>query len=305
METVSQSIENEEEDIVLNYLKEIREIEKRGIRVLDASEERASFLEFKKLPRNSPQRKKKREELILANLRFVLFFVKENFWASSKIEFMDLVQAGNIGLIKAVDRFDPERGYKFVTFARDWVFNEVISYIGRAVNTIYLPERQRRFLSMFEKTKTELEKKHEGPVFSLEIFEKMEEEVPKEELQKILDSQHIVHLDKPVSPSDGQGGDTYGDIIVDAESADSGEDSFLKEDMHLAISALREEEPKEAEILELFFGIHKERPYSLEEIGRMYGHTREAIRQVKEKALGRLRKALSGSPDIRALQEYK
>jgi RNA polymerase primary sigma factor len=224
-----------------------------------------------------------RQQLIKANTRLVVSIAKR--YRGLGLPFLDLIQAGNLGLIKATDRFDYRRGNRFATYATWWIRQSVtrsITQLGRTVRVpVHLSDRIRRL----HKTAQRLEQDLGRPPTPEEIAE--EANLKPDRVRWMMQIWwHPISLDKPV----GEEGDReFGSLIENKNApspAQSAEQHLLREDLEKTLIALR---PREARVLRLRFGLQGELSHSLEEIGNKIGVTRERARQIVRTAIRKLR----------------
>jgi RNA polymerase primary sigma factor len=224
-----------------------------------------------------------RQHLIQANLRLVVSVAKK--YMGRGLSFLDLIQEGNIGLMKATDKFDYKRGFKFSTYATWWIRQAITRAISDQSRTIRLPVHVGETINRIKKTGHRLQQIFEREPSYFEIARAMD--VPEEKIRQVLDAaRHPVSLEAPV----GLDGDAFlGDFIEDdtimppVEMAAQG---MLKRQIGDALDKLTDRERK---IVVLRFGLHDGRYRTLEEVGREFGITRERIRQIEAKALRKLR----------------
>jgi RNA polymerase primary sigma factor len=224
-----------------------------------------------------------RQHLIQANLRLVVSVAKK--YMGRGLSFLDLIQEGNIGLMKATDKFDYKRGFKFSTYATWWIRQAITRAISDQSRTIRLPVHVGETINRIKKTGHRLQQIFEREPSYAEIARAMD--VPEEKIRQVLDAaRHPVSLEAPV----GMDGDAFlGDFIEDdtimppIEMAAQG---LLKRQIGDALDKLTDRERK---IVVLRFGLHDGRYRTLEEVGREFGITRERIRQIEAKALRKLR----------------
>ena len=224
-----------------------------------------------------------RQHLIQANLRLVVSVAKK--YIGRGLSFLDLIQEGNIGLMKATDKFDYNRGFKFSTYATWWIRQAITRSISDQSRTIRLPVHVGETINRIKKTSHRLQQIYEREPSYLEISRAMD--VPEDKVRQVLDaSRHPVSLEAPVGPE----GDAFlGDFI---------EDDSLPGPMELAShqllraqisDSLDRLEDRERRIVILRFGLEDGRYRTLEEVGQEFGITRERIRQIESKALRKLR----------------
>ncbi len=224
-----------------------------------------------------------RQTLIKANTRLVISVAKR--YIGQGVPFLDLIQEGNLGLMKAVDKFDYTRGYKFSTYATWWIRQAVSRAVADQGRTIRLPVHVGDKLRQLHRAAQSLEQKIGHPPSPEEIA--VELELPPERVRRYLRvSRRPLSLEQPVGEEEES---NLGQFIEDegVESPpDAAEQTLLREKMEDLLDTLR---PREARILRLRFGFQDGHTYTLEEVGHKFGLTRERIRQIEAQALARLR----------------
>lgn len=224
-----------------------------------------------------------RDKLITANTRLVVSIAKKHMGRG--LEFLDLIQEGNKGLMKAVDKFDWRRGFKFSTYATWWIRQAITRAIADQARTIRIPVHMIETINKFKKAQRELEQKFERQPTPKEIAKLMKiDEDKAREIMKI--SLEPTSLESPVGEEKDTllkefVSDNYGLRPEDAASYE-----LLKGQIGGVLDTLS---PRERKVLELRFGLEDHQPRTLEEVGKVFGVTRERIRQIEAKALRKLR----------------
>jgi RNA polymerase primary sigma factor len=224
-----------------------------------------------------------REHFIMANTRLVVSIAKR--YRGQGVPFQDLIQEGNMGLMKAVNRFDPDRGYKFSTYATWWIRQAITRAIANQARTIRLPVHMGDAVRKLYRTIQQLEQEHGQSPSVQEIAEEME--VKPGRVRWIMRvARHPLSLQRPVGEEKDR---ELGNFIQDDEAPappEAAEQAILRDTLEELLSTLS---PREARILRLRFGLQDGHYYTLEEIGDRFGVTRERIRQIEQRALRRLR----------------
>ncbi len=223
------------------------------------------------------------ERLVKANLRFVVSVAKQ--YQNQGLTLPDLINEGNLGLIKAAQRFDETRGFKFISYAVWWIRQSILQALAEQARIVRLPLNKIGSINKINRTFSELEQKFEREPSAEEIalvLEMSEQEVK----ESLMSSGRHVSMDAPLQ--EGEEGDLY-DVLKSGEIP-SPDNSLLTESLRREIErSLSTLTPREADVLRLFFGLNGETALTLEEIGEKFELTRERVRQIKEKAIRRLK----------------
>ncbi len=235
------------------------------------------------------------EKLISANLRFVVSVAKQ--YQNQGLSLSDLINEGNIGLIKAAKRFDESRGFKFISYAVWWIRQAILQALAEQSRIVRLPLNRVGTLHKISRASKEMEQvlgREPSPEEIAKALELKEQEVS-DTMQ--IGSSHL-SLDSPLTPGTEENSliDVLEDQFVPGPDVQM-DQSELKLEIEKALNSLL---PREAEIICLYFGINHDHPLTLEEIGAMFSLTRERIRQIKEKAIRRLKHASRS----RSLRKY-
>jgi RNA polymerase primary sigma factor len=224
-----------------------------------------------------------REHLIKANTRLVVSIAKK--YIGRGVPFLDLIQEGNLGLMKAVSKFEYQRGFRFSTYATWWIRQTITRSIADQGRTIRIPVHMIDRLRTLYKTAHKLEQNCGRPPSPEELASALDIEASR--LQWMFEVSRIpISLESPVGDDEDS---EYGMFVEDTISPSPSQTTYelmLRERVEKVLSTLS---PREARILRLRFGLENGHPYTLEEVGRKFGLTRERIRQIEGKALRRLR----------------
>lgn len=223
------------------------------------------------------------EKLTKANLRFVVSVAKQ--YQNQGLSLGDLINEGNLGLIKAAQRFDETRGFKFISYAVWWIRQSILQALAEQSRIVRLPLNRVGSLNKISKTFSELEQKYEREPSPEELAEVLEVTTA-----EVVDTMKIsgrhVSMDAPFVQGEDN---TLLDVLENdgEEKPDTGlMNDSLRREVQRALSTLTQ---READVISLYFGLNGEHPMTLEEIGEKFDLTRERVRQIKEKAIRRLR----------------
>jgi len=223
------------------------------------------------------------EKLTKANLRFVVSVSKQ--YQNQGLSLPDLINEGNLGLIKAAQRFDETRGFKFISYAVWWIRQSILQALAEQSRIVRLPLNQVGSLNKLRKATSKLEQELERPPSEAEIAEKLE--IPDHKVKATMRiSTRYVSMDAPLlSDEDSK----FLDFFIPTDTEDTDEPLLKKslgDEIQRSLSSL---DQKERDIINMYYGIGKNYSQTLEEIGAKYNLTRERVRQIKEKAIRRLR----------------
>ena len=277
---------------IRNYTKQIRQMEREaGLPVTSLKEA------IGRIQRGEKRAKIAKDELVRSNLRLVVSLAKK--YTNRGLQFLDLIQEGNIGLIKAVEKFEYQRGYKFSTYATWWIRQAITRAIADQARTIRIPVHMIETINKLIRTSRYLVQENGREPVPEEIAEKME--LPLEKVRKVLKiAKEPISLETPI----GEEEDSHlGDFIEDKKIAnplDSVTYKNLSDQTQRVLGTLT---PREEKVLRLRFGINERADHTLEEVGRDFDVTRERIRQIEAKALRKLRHPIRNKK-LKSFVEY-
>lgn len=269
---IKRSITNRDDTSLNDYLKDVAKI-----KLLTPEQEK----EVGKLAKQG--NKKAIDKLVTSNLRFVISVAKQ--YQNQGLDLIDLIQAGNIGLIEAANRFDIDKGFRFISYAVWWIRQSITQALSDNSRTIRLPISQIHVISKINKAISEFEQKNQRKP-SEEELEKLID-IPSEKINKILNSDNrVVSIDTPFK--DEEEG-TLVDVIPNNNSPKADNlinEEYKKKEINMLLNTLPD---REHDIIRMYFGIGCY-PITLEDIGEKFGVTYERVRQIRETALKNLRK---------------
>lgn len=231
--------------------------------------------------------KKALERLTKANLRFVVSVSKQ--YQNQGLSLPDLINEGNLGLIKAAERFDETRGFKFISYAVWWIRQSILQALAEQARIVRLPLNKIGTINKINRAYSELEQLYERPPSADELAEFLE--VSTEDVrQSLANTSRHVSMDAPLIDGDESSSSMYDVLPNDALPSPEAEltKESLKKDIERSLTALT---GREGDVVRLYYGLNGKHPLTLEEIGDLFDLTRERVRQIKEKAIRRLKHA--------------
>ena len=267
------------------YAPEIRAVQEKLARL--GRESRLTIVELKDINRSmsigEAKARRAKKEMVEANLRLVISIAKK--YTNRGLQFLDLIQEGNIGLMKAVDKFEYRRGYKFSTYATWWIRQAITRSIADQARTIRIPVHMIETINKLNRISRQMLQEMGREPVPEELAERME--MPEDKVRKVLKiAKEPISMETPI----GDDEDSHlGDFIEDANISspvDSATGSGLTGTVQGVLSGLT---PREAKVLRMRFGIDMNTDHTLEEVGKQFDVTRERIRQIEAKALRKLR----------------
>jgi len=223
------------------------------------------------------------EKLTKANLRFVVSVAKQ--YQNQGLTLPDLINEGNLGLIKAAQRFDETRGFKFISYAVWWIRQSILQALAEQSRIVRLPLNKIGSINKINKTFAFLEQSHERPPSAEEIANELDMTI-NDVKESMKNSGRHVSMDAPLV--EGEDSNLY-DVLRSGESPNPDKELIHESLRTEIVRALETLTPREADVIKLYFGLGNHHPMTLEEIGETFDLTRERVRQIKEKAIRRLK----------------
>lgn len=272
---ITKSITNRESQSLEKYLQEIGKVD-----LLTPEEE----VDLAKRIKQGDQ--EALERLTKANLRFVVSVAKQ--YQNQGLSLSDLINEGNLGLIKAAQRFDETRGFKFISYAVWWIRQSILQALAEQSRIVRLPLNKVGSLNKINRAFSELEQEYEREPSVEELATLLE--IPTEEVETTLGvAARHVSMDAPFV--DGEDNSLL-DVLENSNSPKTDQhmeyEMSLRQEIERSLSTLTD---RQCDVIKLYFGIGVEHPMSLEDIGEKFGLTRERVRQIKDKAINKLRSA--------------
>lgn len=271
---ITKQVTNRETASLDKYLQEIGRVD-----LISAEEE----VELARLIKQGDQAAL--EKLTKANLRFVVSVSKQ--YQNQGLTLPDLINEGNLGLIKAAQRFDETRGFKFISYAVWWIRQSILQALAEQSRIVRLPLNKIGSINKINKTFSQLEQIYERPPTADELADVLEMTV-EEVKQSLKNAGRHVSMDAPLKDGDESSSSMY-EVLQSGESPSPEQELMndsLRKEIERALSTLT---AREADVVRLYFGLNGENPMTLEEIGERFDLTRERVRQIKEKAIRRLK----------------
>ena len=279
---ITKQYTNRESQSLDKYLQEIGKVE-----LLSPEQEIELAIQIKNGNQNAL------EKLVKANLRFVVSVAKQ--YQNQGLSLGDLINEGNLGLIKAAKRFDETRGFKFISYAVWWIRQSILQALSEQSRIVRLPLNRVGALNKIGKAYSNLEQEYEREPNANELATELEMDINEISDTLKISGRHV-SMDAPFS----QGEDNRLLDVLSNETQPSPDNTLmsdsLKNEIERALLTLSE---RESEVIKLYFGLNEEHSLTLEEIGEKFNLTRERVRQIKEKAIRRLRHA-SRSKNLRS-----
>ena len=223
------------------------------------------------------------ERLTKANLRLVVSVAKQ--YQNQGLTLPDLINEGNLGLIKAAQRFDETRGFKFISYAVWWIRQSILPALAEQSRIVRLPLNKIGSINKINKTYAFLEQSHERPPSAEEIAKELDMTI-NDVKESMKNSGRHVSMDAPLV--EGEDSNLY-DVLRSGESPNPDKELIHESLRTEIVRALETLTPREADVIKLYFGLGENHPMTLEEIGETFDLTRERVRQIKEKAIRRLK----------------
>ncbi len=271
---ITKQVTNRETASLDKYLQEIGRVE-----LISADEEVELARRIREGDRTALER------LTKANLRFVVSVSKQ--YQNQGLALPDLINEGNLGLIKAAERFDETRGFKFISYAVWWIRQSILQALAEQARIVRLPLNKIGTINKINKAFSELEQRFERPPSAEELAEFLEC-TPDEIKQSLANNGRHVSMDAPLVEGDESSSSMYDVLVNDTLPGPEKElvAESLRKDIERSLSTLTS---REGDVVRLYYGLNGKHPMTLEEIGERFDLTRERVRQIKEKAIRRLK----------------
>ena len=272
---ISKSITNRESESLEKYLQEIGKVD-----LITAEEEARLAVLIRKGDQNALDR------LTKANLRFVVSVAKQ--YQNQGMTLSDLINEGNLGLIKAAHKFDETKGFKFISYAVWWIRQSILQALADQSRIVKVPLNKVGLTGRINKAYSTLEQLYEREPSPEEIAEMINEDIDEVYATLGVTSKHV-SMDQPISQ--GEDGSLI-DLMANENAVATDNDLVVNDSLNTELErTLNALTPRQKEVIVSFFGLGIDHPLSLEDIGARYNLTRERVRQIKDKAIGRLQEA--------------
>jgi RNA polymerase primary sigma factor len=270
---ITKSITNRESQSLEKYLQEIGKVE-----LISPEEEVKLAAQIKQGDQRALDR------LTKANLRFVVSVAKQ--YQNQGLSLPDLINEGNLGLIKAAQRFDETRGFKFISYAVWWIRQSILQSLAEQARIVRLPLNKVGLTNRIQKTYSQLEQQFEREPSAEELAEALEMDIEEVSASMGISSRHV-SMDSPMSEGEEN---TLLDVLENPNAEKTDGDLIYKESLKTEIErSLTTLTERQKEVICYFFGIGVDHPMSLEDIGEKFSLTRERVRQIKDKAITKLK----------------
>jgi RNA polymerase primary sigma factor len=271
---ITKQVTNRETASLDKYLQEIGRVE-----LITADEEVELARRIREGDRSALER------LTNANLRFVVSVSKQ--YQNQGLSLPDLINEGNLGLIKAAERFDETRGFKFISYAVWWIRQSILQALAEQARIVRLPLNKIGTINKINRAYSELEQKFERPPSADELAEFLDC-TPEEVKQSMANNGRHISMDAPLVDGDESSSSMYDVLLNDSLPGPEKElvVESLRKDIERSLSTLTS---REGDVVRLYYGLNGKHPLTLEEIGERFDLTRERVRQIKEKAIRRLK----------------
>ena len=282
---IATQITNRDSQAVEKYLQEISKIS-----MITPEEETTLAQRIKMFNRNPVDSQRALDKLVQANLRFVVSVAKQ--YQHQGLSLSDLINEGNLGLIKAAQRFDETRGFKFISYAVWWIRQQILQSLAEQARIVRLPLNKIGSINKINKAFAKLEQEHERPPTAVELAEVLEMTLEEVKTSMNNTGRHV-SMDAPLREGDDSG--TMMDVMRN-DDVPSPLDSLMTDSLRAEIErSLTALAGREADVIRLYFGLAGNQPHTLEEIGQKFDLTRERVRQIKEKAIRRMKHTSRGT----------
>jgi RNA polymerase primary sigma factor len=270
---ITKSITNRESQSLEKYLQEIGKVE-----LVSPEDE----VKLARLIKQGDQ--KALDRLTKGNLRFVVSVAKQ--YQNQGLSLPDLINEGNLGLIKAAQRFDETRGFKFISYAVWWIRQSILQSLAEQARIVRLPLNKVGLTNRIQKTYSQLEQQFEREPSTEEVAEALEMDIEEVAASMGISARHV-SMDSPMSEGEEN---TLLDVLENPNAEKTDDNLMYKESLHTEIErSLTTLTERQKEVICFFFGIGVDHPMSLEDIGEKFSLTRERVRQIKDKAITKLK----------------